>query len=154
MPMRYLHAMTAGGGASEGYFPRGKSMLRMGPRREGGGSHVRAARAVHRRGEAVELRGHQRTHPQQADAVQTHHAHRGEVFEAVGSAVVPRPTRCSALVHRMHERVVGELPEDPRRALPGRRSGRGPDPQLMLWTVAVIADSAFWFYEHLVRTPQ
>jgi uncharacterized protein (DUF2236 family) len=50
----------------------------------------------------------------------------------------------------MHQRVRGEIPE---------RAGRWPagtaysafDPPLMLWTVAVIADSAEVFYETLVR---
>ena len=56
-----------------------------------------------------------------------------------------------ATVHRMHERVVGELPEDAGRHHPAGTPYAALDPQLMLWTVAVIADSAIWFYEHLVR---
>ena len=51
----------------------------------------------------------------------------------------------------MHERVVGALPEDAGSHYPAGTPYAALDPQLMLWTVAVIADSAIWFYEHLVR---
>jgi len=53
-------------------------------------------------------------------------------------------------VHRLHERIKGELPE---------RAGSHPagsaysafDPELMLWTLAVIADSGREMYETMVR---
>jgi len=53
-------------------------------------------------------------------------------------------------VHRLHERIKGELPE---------RAGNHPagstysafDPKLMLWTLAVIADSGRAMYETMVR---
>jgi uncharacterized protein (DUF2236 family) len=46
--------------------------------------------------------------------------------------------------------VGGELAED-AGPFPAGTPYSAFDPELMLWTVAVIADSAEWFYERLVR---
>jgi uncharacterized protein (DUF2236 family) len=55
-----------------------------------------------------------------------------------------------AAVHRLHERVKGTLPE-----AAGVHQAGTPysafDPQLMLWTLAVIADSGRAMYETMVR---
>lgn len=55
-----------------------------------------------------------------------------------------------AAVHRLHERIKGELAE-----AAGPHSAGAPysafDPQLMLWTLAVIADSGRAMYEAMVR---
>jgi uncharacterized protein (DUF2236 family) len=53
-------------------------------------------------------------------------------------------------VHRLHERVQGTLAEDAGATPAGARYD-ALDPALMLWTVAVIADSAQYFYELFVR---
>ena len=53
-------------------------------------------------------------------------------------------------VHRLHEQVRGTLPQD-AGATPAGSPYSALDPALMLWTVAVIADSAQCFYELLVR---
>ena len=50
----------------------------------------------------------------------------------------------------MHERVRGELAE-PAGPWPAGTGYSAFDPELMLWTVAVIADSAQAFFETLVR---
>jgi uncharacterized protein (DUF2236 family) len=53
-------------------------------------------------------------------------------------------------VHRLHERIKGELPE----AAGGHPAGApysAFDPKLMLWTLAVIADSGRAMYETMVR---
>jgi uncharacterized protein (DUF2236 family) len=53
-------------------------------------------------------------------------------------------------VHRLHERIKGELPE----AAGGHPAGAtysAFDPELMLWTLAVIADSGRAMYEAMVR---
>jgi uncharacterized protein (DUF2236 family) len=58
--------------------------------------------------------------------------------------------RALAAVHRLHERIKGELPE----AAGGHPAGRAYsafDPRLMLWTLAVIADSGRAMYETMVR---
>jgi uncharacterized protein (DUF2236 family) len=77
-------------------------------------------------------------------------AHTAKVFESVFFGSRAEADKALAFVERMHERVVGQLPE---RA--GRWAAGTPytafDAPLMLWTVAVIADSAEVFYETLVR---
>jgi uncharacterized protein (DUF2236 family) len=55
-----------------------------------------------------------------------------------------------ATVHRLHERIKGTLPED-AGAHPAGTAYSAFDPELMLWTLAVIADSGRAMYETLVR---
>lgn len=55
-----------------------------------------------------------------------------------------------ATVHQLHESVEGVLPED-AGPFPAGTPYSAVDPELMLWTVAVIADSAQVFYELFVR---
>jgi uncharacterized protein (DUF2236 family) len=55
-----------------------------------------------------------------------------------------------AKVHRLHETIKGELPE-PAGAHPAGTAYSAFDPELMLWTLAVIADSGREMYETLVR---
>ncbi len=55
-----------------------------------------------------------------------------------------------ARVHRLHEHVKGELPEA-AGAHPAGTPYSAFDPELMLWTLAVIADSGREMYETLVR---
>lgn len=58
--------------------------------------------------------------------------------------------RALAAVHRLHERVKGELPEA-AGAHPAGSAYSAFDPELMLWTLAVIADSGRAMYETMVR---
>jgi uncharacterized protein (DUF2236 family) len=55
-----------------------------------------------------------------------------------------------AVVRRLHERVKGTLPED-AGAHPAGTAYSAFDPKLMLWTLAVIADSGRAMYEAMVR---
>lgn len=55
-----------------------------------------------------------------------------------------------AAVHRLHERVKGTLPEAVGR-FPAGTPYSAFDPKLMLWTLAVIADSGRAMYETMVR---
>lgn len=55
-----------------------------------------------------------------------------------------------AVVHRLHERVKGTLPES-AGGHPVGTPYSAFDPQLMLWTLAVIADSGRAMYETMVR---
>jgi uncharacterized protein (DUF2236 family) len=57
--------------------------------------------------------------------------------------------RALASVHRLHERVEGSLPGAVGRYPSGTRYA-ALDPELMLWTLAVIADSARAMFELLV----
>jgi uncharacterized protein (DUF2236 family) len=53
-------------------------------------------------------------------------------------------------VHRLHERIKGTLPEA-AGAHPAGSAYSAFDPELMLWTLAVIADSGREMYETMVR---
>jgi uncharacterized protein (DUF2236 family) len=56
-----------------------------------------------------------------------------------------------AKVHRLHETVSGTLPEA-AGSHPAGAAYSAFDPELMLWTLAVIADSGRAMYETMVRT--
>jgi uncharacterized protein (DUF2236 family) len=73
------------------------------------------------------------------------------MFEAIFFGTRAEADRVLAVVDGMHERVVGTLPEDAGPHYPAGTPYSAFDPDLMLWTVAVIADSAEWFYDRLVR---
>jgi len=77
--------------------------------------------------------------------------HTAGMFEAVFFGTRAHADRVLAMVDGMHERVVGSLPEDAGPHYPQGTPYSAFDPELMLWTVAVIADSAEWFYDRLVR---
>jgi uncharacterized protein (DUF2236 family) len=77
--------------------------------------------------------------------------HTGGMFEAVFFGTRMQANRVLTAVDVMHERVLGELPEDAGPHYPAGTPYSAFDPELMLWTVAVIADSAEWFYDRLVR---
>src|SRR3954453_21490335 len=76
-------------------------------------------------------------------------AHTGKVFEEIFFGTREDADRALGFVHRLHERVNGELPEPAGIYAPGTRYSAF-DPQLMLWTLAVIADSGPYFYELFV----
>jgi uncharacterized protein (DUF2236 family) len=77
-------------------------------------------------------------------------AHTAEGFEAVMFGSRGQADRVLAAVAAMHERVHGELAIDAGAVTAGTRYSAF-DTDLMLWTVAVIADSAQRFYELFVR---
>jgi uncharacterized protein (DUF2236 family) len=76
--------------------------------------------------------------------------HTGNAFEKVYFGSRSEADRVLSYVEKLHARVVGELPED-AGITPAGTPYSAFDPELMLWTVAVIADSAQFFYELLVR---
>jgi uncharacterized protein (DUF2236 family) len=78
-------------------------------------------------------------------------SHTGEMFEAIFFGTRAEADRVLEAVRRMHDHVVGVLEEDAGPHHPAGTPYSAFDPQLMLWTVAVIADSAEWFYERMVR---
>lgn len=75
-----------------------------------------------------------------------------KMFETIFFGSRAEADRVLAAVHRMHERVRGRLAED-AGPFPAGTPYSAFDPELMLWTVAVSADSAMYFYELLVREP-
>lgn len=74
----------------------------------------------------------------------------GKMFETVFFGTRGEADRVLATVRRMHEGVKGELPEDAGR-FPAGTPYSAHDPELMLWTIAPMADSAVYFYELFVR---
>jgi uncharacterized protein (DUF2236 family) len=71
-------------------------------------------------------------------------------FEAIFFGTRAEADRVLAKVRKLHRRVHGELPEA-AGPFPAGTPYSALDPELMLWTVAVTAESALWFYELFVR---
>ena len=72
-----------------------------------------------------------------------------KMFETVFFGSRAEADRVLATVSRLHDSVKGALPED-AGAFKAGTPYSAYDPELMLWTVAVIADSAQAFYEMFV----
>jgi uncharacterized protein (DUF2236 family) len=77
-------------------------------------------------------------------------AHTAKVQEAVLLGTREEADEALAAVHRLHERVEGTLPEA-AGPHPAGSAFSAFDPELMLWTLAVIADSGRAIYETMVR---
>jgi uncharacterized protein (DUF2236 family) len=77
-------------------------------------------------------------------------ARTGKAFETVFFGSRAEADDVIARVHNLHERVNGVLPED-AGVFPAGTPYSALDSELMLWTVAVMADSAQRFYELFVR---
>lgn len=136
--------------ADDGYFPRATSVLRMVHEEKAVGLMygqralcVGAVKPLNYVGTSLHTRN-KRTPFRRI-------THTGGMFEAVFFGTRSQADRVLAAVDAMHERVVGELPHDAGEHYPAGTPYSAFDPELMLWTVAVIADSAEWFYERLVR---
>jgi uncharacterized protein (DUF2236 family) len=77
-------------------------------------------------------------------------AHTGKAFETIFFGTRAEANRTLEWIEELHQRVNGELAED-AGATPAGTPYSAFDPKLMLWTMAVIADSGACFYELLVR---
>ncbi|HSO97357.1 MAG TPA: oxygenase MpaB family protein [Solirubrobacteraceae bacterium] len=77
-------------------------------------------------------------------------AHTGKAFETIFFGTRAEADRVLSSVYRLHEGVVGELSE-PAGPLAAGTPYSALDPALMLWTVAVMVDSAQRIYELLIR---
>ena len=133
----------------EGYFPAGRSVLRA----------VHAERVVGLNyGQRALMLG--AAHPVNFIGTQANTrsgarpflrlAHTAKAFETIFFGTRAEADKVLGFVERMHSRVAGELAE-PAGPWPAGTPYTAFDPELMLWTVAVIADSAEAFYETLVR---
>jgi uncharacterized protein (DUF2236 family) len=134
----------------DGYFPRGSSMLRRVHEEKAVGlMYGQRALCVG----AVKPLNYVGTsnHTRNKSTPFRRLSHTGELFETVFFGTRAEADRVLRIVDRMHEHVVGELLEDAGPRNPAGTPYSAMDPELMLWTVAVIADSAEWFYERLVR---
>jgi uncharacterized protein (DUF2236 family) len=77
-------------------------------------------------------------------------SHTAEVFETIFFGTRDEADGVLAFVHRLHERVEGEMPDDAGVVRAGTPYSAF-DAELMLWTLAVIADSGPVFYELFVE---
>jgi len=73
-----------------------------------------------------------------------------EAFETIFFGTRAEADEVLAYVEKMHSRVEGELEFD-AGPIPAGSAYSARDPKLMLWTMAVIADSGPYFYELFVR---
>jgi len=77
-------------------------------------------------------------------------AQRAEMIETIIFGSREEADRVLASVDSVHERVRGVLPVDAGQYRAGSQySAR--DPELQMWTIAMMANSALWFYELLIR---
>jgi uncharacterized protein (DUF2236 family) len=77
-------------------------------------------------------------------------ARTGNAFETIYFGSRAEADRVLAHVHKLHTRVQGALSED-AGVIPAGTPYSAYDPALMLWTLAVIAESARYFFELFVR---
>ena len=77
-------------------------------------------------------------------------ARTAKIQETVFLGTRAEADKALAAVHRLHERIKGELPEA-AGAHPAGAAYSAFDPELMLWTLAVIADSGRAMYEAMAR---
>jgi uncharacterized protein (DUF2236 family) len=77
-------------------------------------------------------------------------ARTAKIQETVFLGTKDEADKALAAVHRLHERIKGELPEA-AGAHPAGSAYSAFDPELMLWTLAVIADSGRAMYETMAR---
>jgi uncharacterized protein (DUF2236 family) len=137
------------GDQGDGYFPRGRSMLRRvhGERAVGlqygqRGLLVGAADPVTYTGTMASTKANAQPFARLAATAKIH--------ETIFFGSRAEADRALEVVRRLHERVRGQLPKAAGR-WPAGTPYSASDPALMLWTLACIADSAEVLYEALVR---
>jgi uncharacterized protein (DUF2236 family) len=134
--------------SDEGYFPRGSSVLRrVHEERAVGLLYGQRALAI---GAIAPLNfiGTLR-HTRARDKPFQRLVHTAKAFETIFFGTRAEADEVLESVRRLHERVHGELPEAAGPFAKGTPYSAF-DPELMLWTVAVIADSAEVLYELFV----
>lgn len=134
----------------DGYFPRGQSVLReVHEQRAVGLMYGQRALGI---GALAPLNfiGTARNTRDGVDRPFRRLVHSAQAFEAIHFGTRAEADTMLAMVHRMHTKVEGELAEDAGPFSKGTPYSAF-DPELMLWTVAVMFDSALYFYELFVR---
>lgn len=135
-------------GAGDGYFPRDSILRRVHEHRAVGLLYGQRALAI---GAVAPLNFiGTRLHSHSVDRPFQRLVHTAKAFETIFFGTRDEADEVLASVHRMHRRVRGTLPEA-AGAHPAGTPYSALDPELMLWTVAVAADSARHFYELFVR---
>ena len=115
-----------------------------------GRAALRAAGAADRRPRTAHLHGHDAQHPGRRTSRSSASPAPPRSRRRSSSAPGPRPTRSWPASTRLHETIKGELPEA-AGVHPAGTPYSAFDPELMLWTLAVIADSGRAMYETMVR---
>jgi len=134
--------------AAHGYFPPGSILRRIQRERAVGlmyGQRALGIGAIDPRNFVGTLR-----HDRSADRPFHRLVATGKMFEAIFFGNRAQADRVLERVHRMHTAVRGELPED-AGTFPAGTPYSALDSELMLWTIAPMADSAAYFYETFVR---
>lgn len=133
----------------EGYFPSGRSVLRrVQGERSVGLMYGQRALLIG----ALDARSYVGTaeHSRYRDRPFKRLSATAKMFEAVFFGSKEEADRVLAAVRAMHVPVEGALAEA-GGAFPAGTAYSAHDPELMLWTIAVAADSSARFYEMLVR---
>ena len=134
----------------EGYFPKGRSMLRRVHEQRAVGLHYGQRALCIGALKPLNYVGTSR-HSKHKQTPFKRLAHTAEMFETVMFGTREEADRVLKAVEAMHRRVVGVLPEDAGPHYPAGTPYSAFDPELMLWTVAVMYDSAACFHDLLVR---
>jgi len=133
----------------DGYFPRGSSVLRrVQEERAVGllyGQRALMVGALHPLAFTGTI-----LHTRAAHAPFQRLAHTGKMFERVMFGDRDEADGALRFTEELHERVQGTLPDD-AGPLPAGTPYSAFDPELMLWTMACMCDSAEVVYETLVR---
>jgi uncharacterized protein (DUF2236 family) len=133
----------------EGYFPRGRSLLReVHEQRAVGllyGQRALGVGAISPLSFVGTIR-----HSRSLEAPFNRLARTARTFETIFFGTRPQADEALAKVGRLHAGVRGALASD-AGPVPAGTPYSALDPELMLWTIAVMADSARVFYELLVR---
>lgn len=134
--------------SDHGYFPSGSVLRRVHRERMVGlmyGQRALAIGAIDPRNFVGTL-----THTRHPERPFKRLAATGKMFEEIFFGTKADADRVLAAVHGMHSTVKGELPEDAGE-MPAGTPYSALDSELMLWTIAVSAESAVYFYELFVR---
>ena len=134
---------------SDGYFPRGSSILRrVHGERAVGLLYGQRALMLGALNPLAFIGTTQRSKAHNAPWRRL--THTAQMFEAVFFGTRAEADKALAFTRRLHERVVGEIPA-PAGPYPAGTPYSALDPELMLWVVAPMYDSARVLYETLVR---
>ena len=133
----------------DGYFPRGTSMLRrVQGERSVGLMYGQRALLIG----ALDARNYVGTalHSRYRDRPFKRLSATAKMFETVFFGTRKEVDKVLAVVDDLHRPVEGRLPTD-GGAYPAGTPYSAHDPELMLWTIAVAAESSAHFYELLIR---
>jgi uncharacterized protein (DUF2236 family) len=134
---------------ADGYFPRGRSVLRqVQEERLVGLFYGQRALCIGALAPLNYVGTSEHTHAKLTPFKRL--VHTGNAFETIFFGSRTDADRVLKFVARMHDRVNGALATD-AGPVPAGTSYSAYDPALMLWTMAVMADSAQCFYELFVR---